>query len=216
MSKVIKNGKLMIIDPNQNSEGGGLVPYDLEDLCLGVSLKVKCPHRDNIEECEEINFIFGKKVGVDSQGNEVRYLTTEYTDISNTEATVNSPEGLGIENINISYSSWYHPQVTIKFVDVRGASLFIPEENQTYTSFFSALFHFPSPLFELTIKGFLGGSATYSLKVSDFKGELNTQTGNFEANVEFIGSMYGPYADVPVSFLSLAPLMNGAYDGISY
>lgn len=209
MSRIISRGRLLVIDPNQDAEGRGIVPYNLEDLCIGVALKVYCPNRSSANDLNKsnvINFIIGNG----------EYLTTDYTDINCAYPLSNTVEGMGIENIDISYSSWYYPEVTVKFVDVRGASLFMPEENQSNASFFNALFHFPSPTFELEIKGFLGGTATYELKVSDFRGELNSETGNFEATVTFIGSMYGAYADMPMSYLAVAPWMQGTYNGYNY
>ena len=71
--------------------------------------------------------------------------------------------------------------------------------------FFAALFTFPSPEFLLRIKGFYGKKVEYSLVVSDFKSNFNSQTGNFEATVKFIGKMYGMYTDIPMAYLLVAP-----------
>ena len=39
----------------------------------------------------------------------------------------------------------------------------------------------------------------------DFKSSFNSQTGNFDATVKFIGKMYGVYSDIPMEYLFIAP-----------
>ena len=47
-----------------------------------------------------------------------------FYDILNKENKHN--ENLGITDINITYNSYFYPEVTIKFTDVRGGSLMMP------------------------------------------------------------------------------------------
>ena len=85
----------------------------------------------------------------------------------------------GISSIDINYDNYYVPQVTIQFVDIRGISLFNPEEeahnltqdgvdgtiNPDYAgSFFRSFFSFPYPIFTLKVKGFYGKPISYELK----------------------------------------------------
>ena len=77
-------------------------------------------------------------------------------------------ESIGIESINIKYNSWYFPEINIKFVDVRGNSVFNPMEmtndinrSEAKGSFFNCLFQFPYPIFKLTVKGYYGKDWMY-------------------------------------------------------
>lgn len=59
----------------------------------------------------------------DKDGNS--YLSTYYTDIVYEDVKGKKiVEGIGVESVNIVFESFYTPTITIKFVDVRGASLF--------------------------------------------------------------------------------------------
>ena len=144
--------------------------------------------------------------------NHYNYLTTYYTDISFDSVSKKTEiEGLGVESVQISYESWYTPTVVIKFVDVRGSSLFGREEaihrdeKLTVDNIFGAFFTMPYPLFRLQVKGFFGKPVTYQLACSGFKGEFNSQTGNFEAVATFIGYSWSLLTDIPFSFLVAAP-----------
>ena len=230
-------GKFIYIEPN-NLNGDGIdnaIPHDYEDYSMAVNLEVRIPRRDACGSEDEtktlyfssdngtISFFGGSGGGDDKQG----FLTTNYTDVSVKNVGEGNKECLGIKNIQISYDSWFFPMVVIDFVDVRGASLMMPQEEAVYKtelsnnkrditqlnggSFFKALFSFPQPLFKLTVKGFYGRPAVYNLAVLDFKSSFNSQSGNFECRVQFKGYMYGVYADIPMTYLSVAPYI-GAND----
>lgn len=155
------------------------------------------------------------------------YLTTEYTNISFQEIRNNKAggkENLGIQSIDIQFDSHFFPIVKMKMIDVHGYSLMMPAEEQYRSDlenrakkkpqekvceqFFNALFHFPYPRFALSIKGFYGNRVTFMLAVNDFQSNFNSQTGNFEVEISFIGHMYGVYADIPLSLLLVAPYIN--------
>ena len=140
------------------------------------------------------------------------YLTTYYTDISfDSYKEKTQIEGLGVESVQISYESWYTPTVTIKFVDVRGSALWGREEalhvdeKLTVDNVFGAFFTIPYPVFRLQVKGFFGKPVTYQLTCSGFKGEFNTNTGNFEAIATFIGYSWSLMTDIPFAYLVAAP-----------
>lgn len=171
-----------------------------------------------------ISFMQGADVK-DNNGNLVgRELTTDYINASYTEVTSQGQsckEALGIDSIDITFDQHFYPQVNIKFIDVRGYSLMMPTEEVYrlehvdagssrlnkggYINFFRALFHFPYPRFLLTVKGFYGTSVTFQLAVNEFRNNFNSDTGNFEITVSFIGYMYGLYTDVPLNLLIAAP-----------
>lgn len=140
------------------------------------------------------------------------YLTTYYTDLTfDSYKDKTQIEGLGVESVQVSYESWYTPTVTIKFVDLRGSAIFGREEathvdeKLTAENIFGCFFTMPYPLFRLQVKGFLGKPVTYQLTCSGFKGEFNSQTGNFEAVATFIGYSWSLMTDIPFTYLIAAP-----------
>ena len=230
MPKAKEIGKFIYIEPNNlnTDKPSNAIPQPYEDYSMAVDLQVEIPSRDS---CGDPNFkkilyfssdngtisFFGGSGGGDGKQG---YLTTNYTDVSASNVGRGNKECLGISSINITYDSWFFPTVTINFVDVRGASLMMPQEYAYRTelsngtkeitqlsggSFFKALFSFPYPVFKLTVKGFYGMAATYNLAVKDFKASFNSNTGNFECVAQFIGYMFGVYTDIPMTYLAVAP-----------
>ena len=246
-----KFGKVRYIEPNDFLEKKMFpknktlhnLTYPYEDYCISVDLIVEIPDRNegvkignNVYQTsdgknENISFFNG----VNFNGDE-NYLTDApgtvvYRDILNNDID-NFKENLGITSINITYNSYFYPEITMNVTDIRGGSLMMPSEENyrreqinieaynksklegkpyspVYTenvkSFFSSLFSFPYPEFKLRVKGFYGKKIEYSLVVSDFRSSFNSQTGNFDATIKFIGKMYGIYTDIPVSYLLIAP-----------
>ena len=163
-----------------------------------------------------VTFMSGNDVG-----NGTNSLTTSYTDISFDHYFEGEEiEGLGVEQVNVSFESWYTPTVSIKFVDTRGSAFFGREEAIHYNdkltadNVFGCFATIPYPEFKLQIKGFLGKPVTYQLACSNFKAELNSQTGNFEFTVSFIGYSYALLTDIPLDYLIAAPL--NPYVGVEY
>ena len=207
-----KTGRLVWIEPNKMDEVSDTGTFDYEDYSICVDLEVRIPKRSACgDETDVITFHTNHETAKDRisffTGTD-GYLTTSFTDITAADPTSNK-ETLGVSSIDISYNSYFYPQVTIKFVDVRGSSLMYPQEdmfkNGSQGSFFKALFCFPYPQFILKVKGFYGKQVQYDLAVEDFKTSFNPETGNFECIVQFIGYMYGIYADLPMSYLVVAP-----------
>lgn len=207
--------------------------WNPEDFNMYVDLQVVCPSRNDCGEEQQTNkegsysnsyisLMEGVKIGKNTS------LTTDYTNISYSEIknnNVSSKEALGITSIDITFDAHFYPKVTINFTDVRAYSLFMPAEEQykeelkseaykkgiyhdegrAYTNFFSAVFHFPYPRFLLTVKGFYGTKVTFILAVETFKSALNSNTGNFDVSISFIGYMYGLYTDIPMNYIMCAP-----------
>lgn len=164
-----------------------------------------------------IDLMGSQTLGNDSK----RYLTTYYTDVSYQDFSKhNIVEGLGVESIDIQFKDQWVPTITIKFVDVRGSSLFGREEaihsndEITAQNVFGCFFSVPYPKFRLQIKGYYGREVTYQLYCSSFKGSFNANTGNFEATAVFVGYMYGILADIPMAYLMTAPYCS--YSGEQY
>ena len=115
-----------------------------------------------------------------------RSLTTKYTEIPSSYS--NTPENedyeaLGIENINIEFNSSYAPIVKIKFIDIRGASLFDGFESvdpvtgeKSNVSNYSSFFRTPYPVFELTIKGYYGKGLKYKLHLTKYTSEFKSES----------------------------------------
>lgn len=256
-------GRLILIDPNElagieNSQDGtindGNISWNQEDLQYSVDLQVIIPNRS---DCSMVDTMERVKTTIDNNGGGMvnnyisfltgnlkdennskspNYLTDSYTDISYQTITsdgIGQKETLGINSINIDFSSNFYPLVKINFTDVRGSALFSPTENEyrldsrnnslnsnertaidkqiTASSFFKALFRFPYPKFLLTIKGYYGDKVTFILAVSDFNSSFNSDTGNFDVTVSFIGYMYGLYTDIPMNLVLAAPYYNKKY-----
>lgn len=225
------NGHVYYFEPNDldfgTDQDGNSVPMipHLEDLCISMSLTAEIRSRDKKKNTlveKTISWVsypnprFDQRTGRSDQMvnggdnfNSENFLTTYYTEIS-TDKYVDHEliEGLGVTNVNISFESWYTPTITINFIDVHGSSLWGREEaihdngDLTADNLLGVFFTMPYPLFRLQVKGFLGQDVTYQLSVSKFNGNYNSQTGNFEATVQFIGYSYSLLTDIPLKCLS--------------
>lgn len=222
-----KAGRVLWVEPNDLDllMDNGVPAY--EDYSICVDLEVEIPKRSACGNFagEKMTFHINSATSKDKisffTGTD-GFLSTSFTDISSIDPKSNK-ETLGISSINIIYNSYFYPQVTINFVDVRGSSLMYPQESMvehnTEGSFFKALFCFPYPVFKLRVKGFYGRQVEYDLAVEDFRTSFNSETGNFECVVKFIGYMYGIYTDLPMSYLIAAPYIDmgeGACVGKKY
>ena len=189
---VKRAGRIVYIEPNNinNLHPSNSIPYPYEDYAISVNLRVYMGNRYSCGFPDDFDENWYKRFSVEYSTNKGTisfiggtngYLSTNFTDISMNDPMSNTNECLGIESINIAYNSWMYPQVNIKFIDVRGASLMLPAEYEKYNSpesdfkatgsatFFNALFSFPYPMFKLSVKGFYGKEITYDLCVSDGK-----------------------------------------------
>ena len=216
MSKATdKAGRLLWVDPNAIDMDTDDGTSDYEDYCIAVELEVEIPKRNSCDSLtDRVKYVVNSTTKSDKisffTGTD-GFLTTSFTDISAVEP-IGNKETLGISSIDITYNSFFYPQVTITFIDVRGSSLMYPQEHMleygSQGSFFKALFCFPYPMFTLRVKGFYGKQVEYNLAVEDFKSSFNSETGNFECIVKFIGYMYGIYTDLPMSYLVAAPYVD--------
>lgn len=229
---------------NNELTNSTVLSWNPEDMAISVDLQVIIPRREDAGQTSYLvkvdgsnitmnNGLYGRYVSYmegikyNNQENTQSYLTDNYTNISYQEVAngkVVDKESLGINSIDINFDAHFFPLVTIKFTDVRGASLFMPSEQEfdnslkkdkdiqdTCSSFFKALFHFPYPRFLLTVKGFYGTKVTFQLAVSDFTGGLSPDTGNYDMTVKFIGYVYGLYTDLPLNLVMSSPYYNSKY-----
>lgn len=232
MQNIKATGRLRYVEPtnigNEIGDNSNAISFPYEDYCMSVDLMVQITDRYSCGWAKEsgeiktltyssrngsISFLGGSKISNEDTG----YLTTNFTDISMVNPGENTSECLGIEGISISYGQWMFPQVVVKFVDVRGATVMQPAEHNYYneqdlgnsSDLYKSLFSFPYPMFILKVKGFYGRGVTYKLTVQKTDLEFNSETGNFNITVSFIGYMYGVYSDMPMTYLAAAPFMDG-------
>ena len=217
------------------------ITWQPEDLSIMVDLQVIIPSREYKKsntskfDTEYMSILSGVKLGPNKDNakkDDVGFLTDDYTTISYQEIKNNNAstsEYLGINSIHIEFDTHLYPIVTINFTDVRGSSLMMPQEQYYYDSnsglltnndkacknFFSSLFKFPYPQFMLSVKGVYGSCVTFMLSVEDFRATFNSDTGNFDVVVKFIGLMYGLYTDIPMNFLLIAPYLNPGPSGLN-
>lgn len=234
MARVYKLGRITYAEPNVDDDGRDF-PVPLEDLSIYVNLVVKVKNRTTSNTSgdytyqiswianggDESSFLSGRKI---SSTSEQTYLTTFYTDISfNDGQNGEIVEGLGITNINIDFDSWYMPKIDIHFKDVRGISLFTPNEYQYLSGknsenfangFFKSFMAFPYPDFKLIVKGFYGNAVTYRLACVNFSSEFDSSSGNFDVVVNFIGFNYAFLADIRMDYLRAIPY--DKYNGEKY
>lgn len=222
MNDIIQeSGKIKYVKPQNINDGY----FPGEDYNIGVILEIEYYKRESCgkgkdnNEVEVITFSSEDGTIAFNGGGKGGYLTTDFTDISNTTPWKNTKECLGIKEIQITYNSDLYPTVSIKFVDIRGASLIGPTEmEQMYSegdgSFFKMLYAMPSPLYKLKVKGFYGNWVTYQLVLDSSQLIFDSENGNFELDCNFIGYLYGIYSDIPMMYISCAPFIE--YEGADY
>jgi len=206
-------------EPNAIVVSNELVLNPLEDYCIAVDLEVFIPNRKSCgfgDETGEIGTLHYSSTNgtISFMHGTNGTLTTNFTDISSLNPSMSTAECFGIESIDVSFDDWVYPQVTIKFVDVRGASVMMPEEDvyqnggEGFGSIYRALFSVPYPMFKLKLKGFYGKGATFYLCPQDTNIELDSSSGNFGITVKFVGYRFRIYADLPMSYICIAPYLN--------
>lgn len=113
-----------------------------------------------------------------------------------------SAQSFGIDSISIQVAGAnFIPRVVIKFIDVRGKTLFESPENSPYAAFF----HLPWPIFYLTVKGFFGKAIKYRLHMIKFNTRFNPSNGNMEIETNFVGSTYAYLSDISLESILNAP-----------
>lgn len=241
MNNVENENRIVYVDPNNirgEVQGVPLTP-DYTDFCIWCNLIVERSSRlKNQAGGQDENNVYaiafdmtkaanGTEFVSFMQGKDAEaynFLTTDYTNIDFDEIKKrNIVEGLQIESVNVAFVNYQTPQVTIKFVDIRGGGFFGREEathneyghlsnleanenNKVFDNFFSCFVSFPYPRFKLQIKGFYGKPVTFQLTCTNFNGTFNSTTGNFEITVQFIGYEYGILGDIPFDLLVAAPM----------
>ena len=184
---------------------------------------------ENSGKDSKVNFMSGTLISPpvstknDSIHNNLNipYLTTNYADMYVTDLKhYGTTEMIGIKSVNIDFENAVLPVITIQFTDVRGMSLFTPREfsglddlaasggitdKNVAQCFFQCFFKFPYPKFNITVKGFYGRPVTYEVTCDKFETDFNSETGNFDVTVRFIGYKYSFLSDIATELLLTAP-----------
>lgn len=200
-------------NPNEAIGGG---PVNQSDLTTFLNLVVTIPERV-VNTTQTTRKTYDSMLYGDVEKDGITYHSTKYVDISFTDFSAEGKrykELFGVTDVDISFDTSFHPMVTVNFVDIKGASLFNPMEfnsgagaDENSRAFFSSLFHFPYPIFKLIAKGYYGPAVEYDLHVNKFDAAFDSNTGNYNVTVGFIGYMYGCLSDIPMSYVLLAPYL---------
>ncbi len=241
---ISQTNNIVYVEPNYNSsvngyDEGGLETFemtpDLEDYSIFVNLEIETIGRtiqtgNKVYKFsyiskggnESVNLMGGTKITT-TDGGSINSLTTNWTDthISDIKGAGASAELFGINYIDIAYNHFMVPEVTIEFVDIRGASVFAQKEafetnnaemaiggnydGNIVNTFFQCFFTFPYPKFTLFVKGFYGQPVAYELTCADFRARFNSDTGNFSCTAKFVGYQFSFLNDVMLNALVAAP-----------
>lgn len=231
----------------------------LEDYCIAMNIEVEVCSRDKVGTMSQdlsdvlimqwrndnngkkdcVNFMGGTKIGgYNIEGikrtprleNTYDALTTYYADMYVGDLiNYGTTEMVGIKSVNIEYERSCVPIINIVFTDVRGMSIFQPQElardnvyngikgidkHNVAQSFFQCFFKMPLPKFTIYIKGFYGKPVAYEVMCDKFDTNFNSDTGDFEVTTRFIGYAYSFLTDVSMDALLAAPYSD--YRGADY
>ena len=95
------------------------------------------------------------------------------------------------------------PKVVINLVDVRGRALFEKGEQSPYAAFYNM----PSPIFELTLKGYLGKALKYRLYLHAFNVRYNGDSGNFDITLELYADKFLILNKINMGYVRSLPYM---------
>lgn len=223
---------------------------DLEDYCIALDIIVELSSRNKIlsqnsskdnrtiimsyndrkGNKSNVRFMSGTMVGgydklfngdfVPKMAGE-NVLTSYYADMYVTDLVdYGTTELLGIKSVDVDYNSTCVPVITVKFTDVRGMSIFQPNElnddlsfngirgfskDNIAQSFFQSFFTIPYPRFTVILKGFYGRPVSYQVMCEKFDTAFDSNTGSFDVTVRFIGYAYSFMTDISFNALLAAP-----------
>ena len=214
----VDHNNLIYVDPNSVISNGVIQKreVDPENLVMYVNLEAELVPRTTLIATDNTNTLVSIAKGtLNMMHNNGKDFDTSWTEaflnisenkLKKGEYTQydNSGQSFGMKSIDIKIlGANFVPNITIKFTDVRGKTLFESPENSPYNAFF----HLPWPVFYLTIKGYYGKAIRYRLSMVKFNSSLNSDTGDFEIETVFVGSVYAYLSDIPFDGVLNAPYM---------
>ena len=223
----VDQNNLVFIDPNSVLENGVVQPRgsNHENLVYYLNLEADLVPRTILNTSNS-----GSTLTPIAKGtlNILQNKNSDYLDTSWTDVYTNQPEEIkdangngtgtfksnsdtsgqsfGINSVEIAVKGGnFIPYVNIKFIDVRGKTLFENPPNSPYGAFF----HLPWPIFYLTVKGYYGKAVRYRLHLISFNTSYNDSNGNFESTAKFVGSTYAYLNDISLTSILNSPYMYG-------
>ena len=216
----VDQNNLIYIDPNSVVDSDGTVkPRNLqaENLVMYVNLEADLVSRSLLSSTNDTNTLTSVASGT---LNFLRNNKGDDYDSKWTDTFINQPDtqdkkgnffqsdttgqSFGIDSVSIQIKGFNAiPSINIKFIDIRGKTLFETPENSPYKAFF----HMPWPIFYLTVKGFYGKAIKYRLHLVKFTSKFNETNGNFEIDTAFVGSTYAWLSDIPLQGIMNAPYL---------
>lgn len=154
------------------------------------------------DDSELVSFM-GYKASKDNKNNQ---YTAGYTDYIGSLDESNLYEGFGITDIDVDMKSKLVPQVTIKFVDVKGVSFF--DTSKDNKNSYRVLFDFEPPIFVLLLKGVFGETTRYELHLLSTNTKFDSSTGNFIVTAKFVGKTFAPLSDIRLGWLKTASFLD--------
>jgi hypothetical protein len=222
----VDHNNLIYIDPNSVLTNGQVEPRAIqpENLMMYVNLEADLIPRSILTNGDDKNTLLSIARGTLNflQNKDGRDYDTKWTEAySNVKARSGNDsffqndetgQSFGIDSISIQVAGAnFIPKVLIKFIDVRGKTLFESPENSPY----SAFFHLPWPIFYLTVKGYYGKAIKYRLHMVKFNSKYNSNNGNFEIETNFVGSTYAYLSDISLESILNAPYFYNTENVIS-
>lgn len=216
----VDHNNLIYVDPNSVISEGIIKQREVqpENLVMYVNLEADLVPRTTLITADNSNTLVSIAKGtLNMMHNNGKDFDTTWTDaflnISENKLKPgeyvqydNSTQSFGFKSIDIKIlGANFVPQIAIKFTDVRGKTLFESPENSPYNAFF----HLPWPIFYLTVKGYYGKAIKYRLHLVKFTSALNSDSGDFDIDAVFVGSVYAYLSDIPYQGVLNAPYMYG-------
>lgn len=191
-----------LLDPNFGHQN---IPT--ENLSISVDLYVMKRNRSFIGMSED-NGVYEYHLGKLPNGSAPFFegsetdgtfsFTTDFTEVSNDDHS--GRESLGITSLDIQFNSAYMPLVNIQLTDIRGRM-----HEQGADSPYNGFFTMPYPIFKLVIKGYYGKPVEYMLHLHTFNSTMDSRSGNYHINCNFIGYTYAYLSDMLLGYLKAVP-----------
>ena len=224
----VDQNNLIYIDPNSILDNGEVKPRGVEpeNYIMFVNLEADLVPRSVLINNDTKSTLISVAKGTlnfmrNANGRDYdttwtdAYFERKATSLSNDATYYTNDEttqSFGIDSVSIQVrGANFIPRVVMRFVDVRGKTLFESPEHSPY----SAFFHLPWPLFYLTVKGYYGKAIRYRLHMIKFNARYNSSTGNFDIECNFVGSTYAYLADIPMDAVLNAPYFYATENKIS-
>ncbi len=146
-------------------------------------------------------------------GTDTTHFTTAWTEMYD----ANRPEdveGFGISNIEIEINASLLPKIHIEFIDVRGKNLL--ERGDDLSNPYNVFYVFPYPLFQLTVKGYLGKTIQIPLIMEKAITKFDPSTGSYLISADFKSFTFAMLNDLILLYALIVEKMYPSDDGKTF